>query len=90
MLKKWTIRKIFGGVERKVSPEEIQGSIKAGRGINEYMERMRRERHHGGLIVEMSTCCNARIAYRGGMLRIPYCSKCGRPYREVRLRNNNF
>jgi hypothetical protein len=90
MLKKWTIRKIFGGVERKVTPEDIPVGIKAERGINEYMERMRNEGHHGGLIVEKSPCCNARIAYREGMLRIPYCSKCGRPYKELRLRNNNF
>jgi len=39
----------------------------------------------GGVVFEMSYCCDAPITYTEGGVKIPICSKCGKTYYEEPL-----
>ena len=53
--------------------------------INKTMQEFRKRERVCGLIIEKSDCCQARIDYTSGGVRIPYCSKCGKHYEEKRF-----
>jgi len=41
------------------------------------------ERIGGGVVIDMSDCCNAPVTYTECGVRIPICSKCGKIYEEL-------
>jgi len=40
------------------------------------------EKIGGGVVFEMSYCCDAPVIYTEGGVKIPICSKCGKTYEE--------
>jgi len=42
----------------------------------------------GGIITELSDCCNAPLKHNEGGVVFSYCSKCGKEYKETLVKND--